>query len=122
MDKIQERLEFARKATKEHDDASSLYNGTDSHNKEKANNAEREEQGKFPIIHEIYRPNNQSGYEGEENLTSSARKAFWATAGDGRIEDEGRPEVDDYILADSQYEGRPDIESRESILRRYGQL
>lgn len=122
MTRFDDRLEWASKNTADHDKARSLFD----HNANdilSENNAEREEQGLHPHIKEIYTVNNVPPYDpAEENITSSARSNFWAKSGDGRIVDERKSSRQEMIKASKEYENRPDIESRESILERTGAL
>lgn len=118
-----ERLKRASEATKAHDDASSLPQSDAQKGVSWSGNASQaDEESPNPVVVQRAGAGGLFGADPDDdpNVTSSARSAFWAQVGDGRVE----TSPDDYAsnarqrTAFQQYEARPDIESRASILGR----
>jgi len=64
-------------------------------------------------------PVDEKVLEADKKLAPSARSAFWASTGDNRYDDRDEAaSLEDQRQAFKDYESRPDIESRASILAR----
>lgn len=105
----QERLEAASEETARHEEQRSL--GPDD--------VEHDDEAKGPRVVQT------AGYDhgdevraADKEKTPSARSAFWANADDGRVHETRRADKSEVRGAFKDYEGRPDIESRASILAR----
>lgn len=117
-EEAKDRLEAASEETKRHEEARSLDGGNSKGSDEAVNNVEREEEGREPVVRHVQRPVTHTADKADKGKTSSARSAFWAQVGDGRVEESRRANRSEQKGAFEDYEARPDIESRESILAR----